>query len=175
MDIFSAVFQMIDMRSFSNLWFWIALAVIWSTASHWVLGVPYDMVQRARVQGGAALEDLNSLVSIYVNRLLYIAEEAGPLLVALSFFGLTILASLGFFYAVEFCQALFLLLLPLFFVTLLSMRTARRIARQGISGTALFPVLRWHRFWVQVIGVNAIFVTAMWGMLQNLRLGTFVG
>ena len=42
------VFELIDMRSFSNLWFWIALAVLWSSVSHWVLGVPWDMVMRAR-------------------------------------------------------------------------------------------------------------------------------
>ncbi len=42
------IFDLIDMRSFSNLWYWIALAVTWSSTSHWVLGVPFDMVLRAR-------------------------------------------------------------------------------------------------------------------------------
>ncbi len=49
--------------SFSNLWYWIALAVMWSSTSHWVLGVPYDMIQRARREGGQAEADL---------------EDAGP-------------------------------------------------------------------------------------------------
>ncbi|MEC7258626.1 MAG: component of SufBCD complex, partial [Pseudomonadota bacterium] len=51
MDWYSSIFELIDMRSFSNLWFWIALAVTWSTTSHWVLGVPFDMVNRARRNG----------------------------------------------------------------------------------------------------------------------------
>ncbi len=175
MDAFATIFELIDMRSFSNLWFWIVLAVIWSTASHWVLGVPYDMVTRAKRQGGAALEDLNTLVAIYVKRMLYISREAGMILVALVSFALTILAALGFFYGVEFCQALFLLMCPLVLIGMLSLRTAARIDGQGIRGEALFPVLRWHRFWIQVIGMNAILITSMWGMFQNLRLGALAG
>ena len=46
MDFYASVSEVIDLRSFSNLWFWIALAVMWSTVSHWVMGVPWDMVQR---------------------------------------------------------------------------------------------------------------------------------
>ena len=48
MDLTQTLFDVIDFRSFSNLWFWIMLAVAWSTASHWVLGIPFDMVLRAR-------------------------------------------------------------------------------------------------------------------------------
>ncbi|APX88592.1 component of SufBCD complex [Brevirhabdus pacifica] len=175
MDAFATIFELIDMRSFSNLWFWIVLAVIWSTASHWVLGVPYDMVTRAKRQGGRAMDDLNALVGIYVRRLLYIAREAGAVLVGIVFFALTMLAALGFGYGVELCQALFLLFCPLVLVGALSMRTASRIASRDIRDEALFPVLRWHRFWTQVIGMNAIFITSMWGMFQNLRLGPLAG
>ena len=52
MDLHLRIFEVIDMRSFSNLWYWIMLAVIWSSTSHWVLGVPHDMFIRARRQGG---------------------------------------------------------------------------------------------------------------------------
>ena len=86
------VFDLIDLRSFSNLWYWIALAVTWSTASHWVLGVPYDMVLRARRHGGQAETDLEDIVRINITRLLYIAREAGLILVTLGTFTLTTLA-----------------------------------------------------------------------------------
>ena len=56
MDWYNVIFELIDMRSFSNLWYWIVLAVLWSTASHWVLSVPFDMISRAKRQGGAAQE-----------------------------------------------------------------------------------------------------------------------
>lgn len=85
MDWYQTLFEMIDMRSFSNLWFWIALAVMWSTASHWVLGVPFDMVLRARRYGGEAQADLEDIVRINVNRLLYISQVSGLWLLGLGF------------------------------------------------------------------------------------------
>nr|MDJ0826631.1 component of SufBCD complex [Rhodobacter sp.] len=68
MNWYDTVFELIDMRSFSNLWYWIALAVLWSTSSHWILGVPFDLVQRASRYGGEAEVDLTDLVRINVNR-----------------------------------------------------------------------------------------------------------
>ena len=58
MNWYQMLFDLIDMRSFSNLWYWIALGVIWSSASHWVLGVPYDMINRARRDEGAVRSDV---------------------------------------------------------------------------------------------------------------------
>ena len=77
MDWYQTVFEMIDMRSFSNLWFWISLAVMWSTASHWVLGVPFDMVLRAKRVGGQTEIDLEDLVRINTNRLLHVGRVSG--------------------------------------------------------------------------------------------------
>lgn len=161
------------MRSFSNLWFWIALAVLWSTASHWVLGVPYDLVLRARRRGDEAAEDVHLLVGVYTRRLLHVAQVSGLWLVASLFCALTALVTLGFWYRLEFAQALFCLALPMSLVGMISLRSARRIAVQGLSGEALYRQLARHRFAVQLIGMLSIFVTAMWGMYQNLNLGAF--
>lgn len=168
-DWYLTVFEVIDMRSFSNLWFWIALAVMWSTASHYVLGVPFDLVTRAQRAGGEAEADLRDLVRVNVNRLLYIASASGLWLIALGCFVLTTLALLGFVYSVEFAQALFLIGFPMSLVFLLSLRTARRI--RAADGVGLHRMMVRHRRMVQVIGMVSIFVTAMWGMYQNLALG----
>ena len=168
-DWYLTVFEVIDMRSFSNLWFWIALAVLWSTASHYVLGVPFDLVTRAQRAGGEAEADLRDLVRVNVNRLLHIASAAGPWLIGLGCFALTTLALLGFVYALEFAQALFLIAFPMSLVFLLSLRTARRI--RAADGEGLYRMMIRHRRIVQVIGMISIFVTAMWGMYQNLALG----
>ena len=74
MDWTKTLLDVIDARSFSNLWFWTVLAVVWSSASHWVLGVPYDVLLRARRQGGQALIDLEDIVRVNVNRILYTAN-----------------------------------------------------------------------------------------------------
>jgi hypothetical protein len=164
------VLDLIDLRSFSNLWYWLALAVTWSTASHWIMGVPFDMVLRARRQGGEAMTDLEDLVRINVNRMLYIAHEAGLVLLAVLCCVLTTIGLLGFFYAVEFCQAVFLIAFPLSVVWLLTLRVAGHIRARNIHGEGLCRRLAVHRVAVQVIGMVAIVVTAMWGMLQNFNV-----
>lgn len=157
------------MRSFSNLWFWIAVAVLWSSASHWVLGVPYDMIARARRHGGTAAADLDTLVQINVRRILFIGRVSGLWLTGIGAFLLTGLALLGFFYRMEFAQAVLLLLGPMTIVGLLSLRTARVIEAAGDTGPDLWRRLVRHRMAVQAIGMVSIFVTAMWGMWQNLN------
>lgn len=167
----NTLFEVIDMRSFSNLWFWIALAVLWSSVSHWVLGVPYDMIQRARKQGGEVEQDLHDLVRINVNRLLYIGQVSGLVLLGFLAFLHTALVILAFYYGVEFAQALFLLGFPMTLVGALSLSTAKAIAEQQPVGEALYKRLSKHRVITQFIGMFSIFVTSMWGMYQNLYVG----
>ena len=173
---YETVFEVIDMRSFSNLWFWIALAVLWSTASHWVLGVPFDMVLRARRHGGQALEDVQTLVRINVNRLLYIGRTAGMWITGIVAFTLTTLVLVGFYYGIEFAQAVFCLFFPMTIVGLLSLRTARRIEAHlvengAFEGEDLYRRLMRHRMATQGIGMLSILLTSLWGMWQNLQIG----
>lgn len=178
MDWYQTLFELIDMRSFSNLWFWIVLAVMWSTASHWVLGVPYDMVLRAKREGDQALLDLEEVVRINVNRLLYIGQMSGLWLLGFACFFLTMLVLLGFVYAFEFAQAVFLLVFPMSLVGMLNLSTARLIRQdQGDQRdhALLFKRLSRHRLYTQIIGMVSIFVTALWGMYQNIALGPLGG
>lgn len=170
MDWHTTVFEVIDMRSFSNLWFWIMLAVFWSSATHWVLGVPVDMISRARRAGGQAEQDLEDLVRINTNRLLFIVEESGLWLAAIIPAFLTAMAVLGFYYRIELAQAVFFLAFPMSLVGLLSVASSRRIRAGENSGRALWRRLRIHRMLTQFIGVVSIFVTALWGMFQNLSV-----
>lgn len=168
MDWYENVLETIDLRSFSNMWYWIALAVTWSKASHWVLGVPFDMVGRARRNGGQAATDLEDLVRINVNRILFTVHEAGIWIVAFGSMLLSALAVSGFWYGVELTQAIALLAFPMALVGLLSLRAARQIRQRDMAGPDLWRKLATHRFWVQVIGLVSIFVTALWGMFQNM-------
>ncbi|MBE0453877.1 component of SufBCD complex [Roseovarius autotrophicus] len=172
MTFLDNVFELIDLRSFSNLWFWIALAVTWSTASHWVLGVPWDMALRARRSASPeAVSDFEDMVRINTNRILFVVRESGLIMAGLVGFTLTSLLLMGFVYDNEFSQALFLLGFPLTGVGLVSLRTARAIRREAPNGEALIARLGRHRLVVQIIGMVSIFVTAMWGMYQNMNLG----
>ena len=173
MDWYQTVFEVIDMRSFSNLWYWIGLAVIWSTASHWVLGVPFDMIQRAKRQGGDAEHDLQDMVRIMCNRMLYIGRVSGLWLLAFGSAFNSALFVMGFWYQVEFAQALFFFVFPLSIVGLVSLSTAQLITQEKATGTLLFKRLLRHRLYTQIIGMISVFVTAMWGMFQNLTVGVF--
>ncbi len=174
-DIYSTIFEVIDMRSFSNLWYWIALTVLWSTASHFVLGVPFDLALKAKRQGGTRMADLEDLVRINCGRLLSIAEVSGLMLTALAAAAITILGFTGFVYDMEFSQALFLMAFPMIFVGLLNIRLARRISIEEPKGEQLVALLRRQRFYVQLIGMMSIFSTAMWGMYQNIVIGPLGG
>lgn len=171
MDLHQTIFEVIDMRSFSNLWYWIGLAVMWSTASHWVLGVPWDMAIRARRKGGRLEEDFEALVRIYTARLVHIAEVSGLMLTSLIPFLLTVLGVLGFYYRIEFAQAVFLMAFPMTLVWILSIRTAQKVRAADETGADLHRRLSRHRISVQAIGIVSIFFTAMWGMLQNFSIG----
>ena len=171
MNWYELIFVLIDMRSFSNLWYWIALAVLWSSASHWIMGVPLDMITRARKLGEAAQAELETLAQINAARLLYISRSSGIWIIGFASFLLTMLVVLGFVQDVEFAQAVFFLLAPSMLVGFLSLRTAYAIEQQEPKGEALIGRLMRQRLAVQFIGMVSIFVTALFGMYQNLQGG----
>lgn len=172
-ELLDLITETIDLRSFSNLWYWIVLAVLWSTASHYVLGVPYDMVARARRGHEPSAYDMRMLAEINTSRLLAIMEMSGPIVTGFAFFVLSMLAFLGWAYRVEFAQAVFLLAFPMSLLFAYSLHTAARLRRDGFSNLA--SVLRRHRKGIQVLGVVSIFVTALWGMYTNMTVTVLGG
>lgn len=172
MDLAISASDIIDLRSFSSLWFWITLAVFWSAMSHYAVGVPYDLVQRAfRRDEPETWRDLEALARINAQRLRVIGTTAGAFAAAFAGFVLAMLFVLGFFYRVEFCQAAFLIAFPFTLVGLLSQRTARLILELQPEGEDLGHGLRRHRFYVQVIGMISILITAFWGVFQTMSVG----
>jgi hypothetical protein len=167
----SNVFEVLDFRSFSSLWYWIAVAVMWSSASHWILGVPFDLVQRARRRGGQAADDMAQLAHINARRLLALAEASGTWLLGIGSALLTMLALLGFFYGLELAQALFFLALPMALLSLMSLSTARHIQAREMDTDMLGRRLARQRLWTQGLGVVSIFLTAIWGMYRILSTG----
>jgi hypothetical protein len=168
-DFLDLVTEVIDLRSFSNLWYWIVLAILWSTMSHWTLGVPYHIVARARRGDERAARDMHALARINGERILTVTEQSAAGLVGFAAFLLTGLAVTGWVYNVEFCQALFLLLCPAALVGGLTVVTARRLRADDYRDVA--RRLRMHRLAVQLLGVVFIFVTAFWGMYMNVTVG----
>ncbi|ABV93304.1 conserved hypothetical protein [Dinoroseobacter shibae DFL 12 = DSM 16493] len=172
MDLYLTIAELIDTRSFSSVWFWITLAVFWSIISHYVVGVPFDLVQRAqRRDDPRAWDDLERLSRINARRLSFIGSSAGLIVTGVAGFVLSALFLLGFAYRVELCQALFLLAFPFCLVSLLTQRTAREILAKDPTGEDLVQGLKRHRLYTQLIGIVSIFVTAFWGIWQTMSTG----
>ncbi len=133
--------------------------------------MPYDLVMRARRVGGQSEQDLLDIARINSNRVLYIVEASGLVLMAICCFVLTGLATLGFFYDVEFAQAVFLLLLPMCFVMMISIAAARRLQTQEATVENVSKTLTRSRTFTQIIGMFSILITAFWGMYQNISIG----
>lgn len=175
MDSYDSVFQLIDLRSFSSLWYWIVVAVFWSRVTHSTFGVPFDMVLRARRKGGQHVEDLQAMVAIQIRRRATILNAAGATIVLLWATGLSALVVLGFAYRLELAQALALLLVPATLVAMLRLRLLVRLGRAELAGEALCKALTWHRTGVQIMGLLAILVTTLWGMWFNLNVRALGG
>lgn len=168
-DFLDLVTEVIDLRSFSNLWYWIVLAILWSSLSHWTIGVPYHIVARARRGDEDAAADMQTLAEINVTRILAVTDQSAPVLLGLALFVASALAVTGWLYRVEFLQALFLLMFPAMLVGGLSILTARKVRRTDFAN--LSRDLRLHRIYVQMLGIVFIFLTAFWGMYVNVTVG----
>jgi heme/copper-type cytochrome/quinol oxidase subunit 2 len=159
---------LIDFRTFSNIWYWLAVMVTWAVATHWVIGVPFDMVVRARRQGGQAAQDLDILVAINLRRLLTLSGTPAVILVGIGAFVVTAAAMLGFVYGLELAQGLFCLVFPLVFVAVLTWRSCQRLALDQQTGPAFIRALVRLRFWIQLIAITALFCTALLGIYVML-------
>lgn len=169
------LFQLIETNSFSSIWFWLLVAISWSSASRWILGVPFDLVQRALKEGGEAEERVHTLLRINVSRLENIQKIAGVIMVGFVSFVLTGFALLGFYYAIEFFQALFLLTFPLMLVGVINVRTAHRLDEELPTGKELYRIFRRTRLMIMFLGMISIFVTSMWGMFYVISVSSFPG
>lgn len=168
MDLYGIFSEVMDLRSFSNIWYWIVLAVLWSSSSHWVMGVPFDLISRGRRFGGQAQSDVETMVGVNSRRLLNVSRTAAaPLFFGLTFF-FTSLGLLAFWFWMEFAQALFFLTIWMVPVGWITLDAALRIEAGENTGEALTRRLMILRRSVQLVGMVAIFTTSLFGMWVNL-------
>jgi hypothetical protein len=99
-----------------------------------------------------------------------VVDSGALVLVGVAAFWLTVLLVLGFWYDIEFAQAVVLLFGPLLLVLWVSVRSSRRIVAEAATGEALFRRLTIHRRIIQVIGMLAITVTAFYGTWHNISV-----
>lgn len=127
--------DVLDTRSFSSIWYWLMLTLLWTWVGRSALGIPSDVVAAVRrharagaaeaAPAGASLLLLDWL-SLVLPRW-RITPRDGALLLGVTAFGLTVLAGCGFLYGRQTGQALFLLLAPLALLVGLRLRLAAHL------------------------------------------------
>lgn len=173
LNLLSLIASQIDTRSFASLWYWIMIALMWAGLTRSAMGVPLDLLARARRFGGQAQLDVESMARIHAERYVYYWSRGKLFQVAFLAFVVTGLLVLAVGYAFEFAQAILFLLLPLALIAANSLRGAHQILAGDGVGAALHKLILRHRFFVQIIGFTFIFLTAIFGFVHNLTAGFY--
>lgn len=168
MDWTETILRVIELRTFSSIWYWMVVIVSWAVASHWLIGVPFDLLFSARKCEPQEIADLEAIVDINVRRFTGLTDSAGLLLLGVITFIMVGLGMGGFYYGLEMAQGLFILGAPLTLVIFLNIKVAHELRANPLAGSELVRRLFRMRVWSQAIGMIAIFLTAMYGMWFNL-------
>lgn len=174
MDSTVALLRLLDFQTFSSVWYWLAVMVTWAVASNWLLGVPFDMLYRARKLGETELVDLEALVDINVRRIVEMNAVLGVLISGAVAFSLSLLGLLSVFYGVELAQGLLALAAPLTVIMGLNMRLAHSLHGAPLRGRPLVQRLFRVRLWTQIVGMFALFLTSMFGMYSVISSQHFL-
>lgn len=183
MPQFDGIISLLDSRSFGSIWFWLVLIGMWSAAGRAVLGVPAEVLARARrdhdlhPEGAAAITLLDWL-SLSLSRW-HLSQAEGAAFLGVTAFALTSLAILGFGYGLEMAQALVLLLLPFWLLFWMRVRLARHLLpllHEGQAGArpvaevAAEAIRRMviHRRLVSALSIVSVAVAALWGAIWAL-------
>ena len=173
MNFTDAILRFIELDTFSNVWFWLVVVVAWAIACHWLIGVPFDVMVRARRGDDEALRDLEALVDINLRRFIWFYTKAGPAFAGLAAFFLAGAGLLAVVYRFELAIGLLLLGLPMAAVVLMNLRLALSLHKAPLSGQALVSRLLRVRLWTQFAAAIALFVTAVIGMAFNIASANF--
>lgn len=168
----TAIRELMSFDSFWTLWFWICHVAAWSLASHFTMGVPYDMVQEAnreKTESGPWAQAAEAMILAQVFRFTTIARHYGTLLTGFTAFILAMIATLATLADLEFARALGTIMFPLALIYALTIRTAERIDRDAPRGRALRVRVRNQRLVNQFVGLLGITSAVGLALLEAIR------
>lgn len=184
MPPFDSLIGVLASRSFSTIWFWLALIGMWSAAGRTVIGVPAEILARARLaqsrgetEGPETLALLDWL-SLNLPRW-RLGPREGAMFLAVTSFLLSSLAILGFGFRLELAQALTLVGFPFWVLFWMRVALARRLtpllaaAQDGSASledavAATINRMVWHRRFATTLAMVSVLLTVLWGMLWML-------
>jgi hypothetical protein len=153
------VIETLAAASFLSIWYWVLHAVVWTLACYRTLGVPLDMLHRARGMPEIAGR-VDVLARLAAARIGGVHDLFGVPIAAVAGFVLATLFVIGFGLGIEAARAAFILLLPLAIIGYSKLRLALAVRRRGIEGADLVLALARRRVWHQFIAILGM-VTAV--------------
>ncbi len=153
--------------SFQSIWYWVLHVVVWTLACYRTLGVPLDMLLRARRTPEIAkrVDDLAHLSSARISG---VYDLLGVPIAALCGFGLAMLLVIGFGLGMEMAQAAFVLLLPFGLISYSKLRLALAVRRYRIAGPRLVLELSRRRVWHQFFAILGMLVAISLAMARHV-------
>lgn len=173
MDWTDAIARVIELDTFASVWYWLAVIVTWSVASNWLIGIPFDVLFRARKCDEGPLADLEALVDVNVRRIVNANRILGTSIAALIAFCLSGLGMMGFSYGWELAQGVVILAAPLTVIVVINVRLAVQLHTTPLAGRDLVRRLFFVRLWTQIVAMVTMFFTAMYGMWYTLAAQQF--
>jgi hypothetical protein len=137
-------------------------------ACYWVVGVPLDMIHRARRHGGQAAHDLETLVAVNVRRLQMFTPWDRIASAGFAAFILTSITVSAFFYDLEAAKGLFFIVFPISIAMGVNIYATACLRDDPPEGVALVKYLMSVRLWIQIIAMMATFISVIYGMFFNL-------
>lgn len=159
----------IDFSTFSSIWYWLFLALAWSSRTHWTIGAPFDAVIRADKRGGKWEDDLDAIVHAMSARFALFMRRGGPWVVGVMTFVVAGLVSASFVTQSEMVRGLTALVVPMLVAEIGDVRLALRIHDTGLRGYDLRRALVWRRFLNQVTGLASLALASGLAVLTVLQ------
>jgi hypothetical protein len=163
------VYQAYGIASLDSFWYWVLCILTWGFVCNRTLGVPHDMVRRAR-RAPEVAEKVDMLALITSERIGGIYDRAGVLIGAGTGFALAALGIAGFKLGLELAKAMFLLAFPLTIVAYSTLRLALSVRQYPPTGARLWRSLGLRRFWHTLIALVALMFTASLAVVAHPSL-----
>jgi len=161
--------ELMNFDSFWSFWFWILHVVTWSMASHFTMGVPYDLViqaNREEAEDGPYQHAAEAMINAQIFRFTAMWRRHALLLTGFSAFLISMLATLGTLGRLEFARALLTILGPLTLLYVLTIRKALKMERWALTGAPLRRAIWRQRFVNQLVGLLAIIMAVILAIYQ---------
>lgn len=163
------MFTIFGTASFQNIWYWAFSVLAWTVATQRTLGVPYDMLLRAR-RDPDEVSRVEWLARHAAGRVVSVSRQAGTAVAAAVGFVLAGLFVFGFLSNYELARAVFVLTFPLAMIGYSTLRLALSVEKHDLRGDVLVTVLARRRFWHQVVAVLAILNALVMALALHPRL-----